>query len=73
MGKRKRKNSTRQPVIIESLSIQEGLGQSRRENEIQEAQDTIPISPALSAAWLRVQAHIRPCLMDTVLARPITS
>lgn len=52
----KQKKSARQLATEEGLSLQEGLDRFQRENEVQEAQDTIPIDPALSAVRPRVRA-----------------
>jgi hypothetical protein len=43
---KKKKRSTRQLATTDGLSIQEGLERFQRENEVYEAQDTIPIDPA---------------------------
>jgi hypothetical protein len=55
----KRKRSTRQLATAEGFTIQEGLERFQRENEVHEAQDTIPIDPALSAVGPRVRAPPR--------------
>ena len=52
----KRSKSTRQLAIEEGSSLREGLELFQRGNEVQEAQDTIPIDPALSAVGPRVRA-----------------
>jgi len=52
----KRKRSSRQLAIAEGPSLQEGLEQFQHENEVYEAQDALPIDPALSAVGPRVQA-----------------
>jgi hypothetical protein len=56
---KKKKRSTRQLATTEGLSIQEGLERFQRENEVYEAQDTIPIDPALSTVKPRVRAPPR--------------
>ncbi|KAI9041941.1 Pogo transposable element [Aspergillus affinis] len=55
----KRKHSTRQLAITEGSAIQEGLERFQRENEVDEAQNTLPLDPALSAGRPRVRAPPR--------------
>jgi hypothetical protein len=52
----KRKRSTRQLAMEEGPPIQEGLERFQRENEVDEAQNALPIDPALSAVGPRVRA-----------------
>ena len=54
----KQKHSNRQ-LTTAGLTIQEGLEQFQRADEVYEAQDTIPIDPALSTVRLRIRAQPR--------------
>ncbi|KAI9045201.1 Pogo transposable element [Aspergillus affinis] len=56
---RKRRRSTRQLAITEGSAIQEGLERFQRENEVNEAQNTLPLDPALPAVRPRVRAPPR--------------
>jgi hypothetical protein len=55
----KRKRSNRQLAIAEGPAVQEGLEQFQRENEVHNAQDVLPIDPALSGTRPRVRAPPR--------------
>lgn len=55
----KQKCSTRQLATAEGLTIQEGLEQFQRANEVYEAQDTLSIDPVLSTFEPRVRAPPR--------------
>jgi hypothetical protein len=55
----KRKHSNRQLAIAEGPAVQEGLEQFQHENEVYNAQDVLPIDPALSGTRPRVRAPPR--------------
>ena len=55
----KQKRSARQLATTQGFTIQEGIKEFIRENEVYEAQNTIPIDPALSAVESRIRAPPR--------------
>ena len=51
----RKKCSNRQRALTEVLPIEEGLERFQHENKVDEAQDTLPIDPALFAVGPRVR------------------